>query len=254
MVYNHEEGRDDDREFREDWGQSFDDMDGGDWADYMGGPDDDEIEGNQSLDDDRWLDYEEAEYEREQEHIGRELERRNRSLDNDRWLDYGEAEYEPEQERIEEASREIEHDRFLEDWDQSFNNIEDGGFQDAAWDEEYVDQPLEYEGEYETQGALDQKRKEFLSRMEEIVIWLSESSLIEKFSDKDGFFILRGHHIRLRDGSVVDLFNWLSEEGIKGGIAVAGYSIMHARSDNGIGLSFVKIIDAPFMPFMPLRK
>lgn len=32
------------KESSEDWGRSFDDMDGGDWANQMGGPDDDEIE------------------------------------------------------------------------------------------------------------------------------------------------------------------------------------------------------------------
>jgi len=28
----------------EDWGQTFDDMDSADWNDYLGGPDDDQIE------------------------------------------------------------------------------------------------------------------------------------------------------------------------------------------------------------------
>ena len=86
--------------------------------------------------------------------------------------------------------------------------------------------------------------------MYEIVEWVAESKLAIKFKSKQGFFIPKGPHVRLQDGSIIDLLSWLFNEGIKGGVSVAGYSIVYTPPDSKYGekLSFFTIIvDAPFM-------
>lgn len=157
----------------EDWGESFDDKDSADWEDYLGGPDDDEIE------------------------------------------------------------------RYYE-------NIAN------TYEDEYYEEPLDYGEEDCEEEETDEKTKnDSASRMEEIVEWLSESKLARKFSSREGFFVPKGPHVRLNDGSIVDLLEWLSDEGIKGGTAVAGYSVVYSKPENEYGekLSFFKIIiDAPFSP------
>ncbi len=160
------------KELSEDWGQSFDDMDGVDWANYMGGPDDDEIE------------------------------------------------------------------RYYEDIAQTY-------------EEEYHDDPIDYEEEFEKAEMDEETNNKSVSRMEEIVDWLSESKLARKFRNKEGFFVPKGPHVRLKNGSIVDLLDWLFDEGIKGGVAVAGYSVVYSKPESKYGekVSFFKIIiDAPFSP------
>lgn len=155
------------RESSEDWARSFDDMDGADWADYMGGPDDDEIE---------------SYYEGQEEFEGP--------------LDHVEENFGEE-----DTSEEANH-----------------------WS---------------------------VSRMKEIVEWLADSKLARKFRNREGFFVPKGPCVRLKDGSVVDLLNWLFEEGIKGGVAIAGYSVVYSKPNSGYGekLSFfTTIVEAPFEP------
>lgn len=87
------------------------------------------------------------------------------------------------------------------------------------------------------------------SRLEEIVQWLSKSSLARKFKEREGFFVRKGSHVRLKDGNVVDLLEWLFDEGLKGGIAVSDYSIVYSSPESPYGekLSFFKVVvDAPF--------
>ena len=45
MSYRENNDPNDPNESQEDWGESFDDMDAGDWQDHLGGPDDDFFEG-----------------------------------------------------------------------------------------------------------------------------------------------------------------------------------------------------------------
>lgn len=156
----------------EDWSCSFDDLDGSDWANHMGGPDDDEIE------------------------------------------------------------------RYYENIAQTY--------------EEEYEEPLSYcEEDFEKEEMDEETNNESASRMEEIVEWLAESKLARKFRNKEGFFVPKGPHVRLKDGSIVDLMDWLFDEGVKGGAAVAGYSVVYSKpgSEYGEKLSFFKIIvDAPFLP------
>jgi hypothetical protein len=159
------------KESSEDWGQSFDDMDGVDWANHMGGPDDDEIE---------------------------------RYYDN------------------------VVH----------------------TYEEEHYSDPLGYDEEGYEEQEMDEEESEYsISRMEEVVEWLSVSKLAKKFRSKEGFFVPKGPHVRLTDGNVIDLIEWLFKEGIKGGVAVGGYSVVYSKSGSEYGekLSFFKIVvDAPF--------
>lgn len=86
-------------------------------------------------------------------------------------------------------------------------------------------------------------------RQKDIVNWLSTSKLARRFKNREGFFVPRGPHVKLKDGEIVDLLDWLFEEGIKGGIAVAGYSVIYNKPGTKFGetLSFFKIVvEAPF--------
>ena len=119
------------------------------------------------------------------------------------------------------------------------------------YEEEYYEEPLEHEEENFVRQTMDEEESEgTVSRTKEIVKWLSESKLARRFRNREGFFVPKGPHVRLKDGSIVDLIEWLLEEGIKGGAAVAGYSIIYSKpgSEYGEKLSFFKIIvDAPFL-------
>jgi len=120
------------------------------------------------------------------------------------------------------------------------------------YEDEHHDDPLECdEDESEGQEMEEEENQKPISRKQEIVNWLCESKLARKFRNREGFFVPRGPHVRLKDGSVVDLLDWLFDEGIKGGMAVAGYSVAHSKpgSEYGEKLSFFKIVvDAPFLP------
>jgi len=158
----------------EDWGESFDDKESSDWEDFLGGPDDEEIE---------------SRFESEMESaMERKLERESERYDEENF-------------EIEVSDEEIENEQ--------------------------------------------------ASRMEEIIVWLARSNLASKLVTKDGFFVSKGPYVRLNGGNTVDLIKWLLDEGIKGGVAVAGYSVVSSKPKSGYGerLSFFRIIiDAPFSP------
>ncbi len=173
MTNMHKENWEEQLEATEDWGESFDDRDGSDWADHMGGPDDDEIER--------------------------------------RYEDMCQA--------------------YDEEYEEAASNFLAEDFEENDMDEDAENGPA--------------------SRIEEIVEWLSDSKLARKFQNKEGFYVLKGPNVRFKDGSVIDLIDWLLEEEIKGGTSVAGYSIVYSQpgSEYGEKLSFFKIIvDAPFEP------
>ena len=157
---------------REDWSESLDDMEPGDWEDHFGGPDDKEFELM-----DKYQEYENIEVD------SFELDRVNKPY---------------------------------------ANNIDSG-----------------------------QKSNQNVTREEEIINWLISSKLSINFKNNKGFFVPKGPHVRLANGSVVDLLEWLVEEGIKGGKAISGYSIAYTEPGGKYGekLSFFKIVlDTPFSP------
>ena len=128
---------------------------------------------------------------------------------------------------------------------------------DQTYEEEYEEPFIYCEEDVEEEETDEETSNESVSRMEEIVEWLSDSKLARKFGNKEGFFVPKGPHVRLKDGSIVDLLDWLFEEGIKGGTAVAGYSVVYSRSGSEYAekLSFLKIIvDAPFSPISKVEE
>lgn len=88
------------------------------------------------------------------------------------------------------------------------------------------------------------------SRAGEIIEWLSQSELAHEFKKGEGFLVGKGPLVRLTDGTTMDLFDWLSEEGLAGGSTVAGYSVAYSGPDSEYGekLSFFKVeaVDVPF--------
>ena len=60
-----------------------------------------------------------------------------------------------------------------------------------------------------------------------IMQWLAESAVSRPLRTGDGFFVPRGMHGRRIDGSVVDILDWLREEGIVAGVAVGGYRVSY---------------------------
>ena len=122
---------------------------------------------------------------------------------------------------------------------------------DSMYEEEYEDDfPSRDESHY---GGPDDEGDETdeLIRRDEIVDWLSESVVAIKFPNSVGFLVYRGSHLRMENGCVVDLLDWLYEEGIKDGAVVAEYSVVYSAPESEFGekMSFSRIIiDAPFVP------
>lgn len=76
------------------------------------------------------------------------------------------------------------------------------------------------------------------------------SNLVHPFSNGQGFLVPRGPHVKLEDGSVADLIDWLVAQGFDSGCHVAGFSVVRTRNGTGFeeGLSFSKtVVDSPFM-------
>ncbi len=60
-----------------------------------------------------------------------------------------------------------------------------------------------------------------------IIHWLAGSTVSRALRTGDGFFVSRGMHGRRIDGSVVEILDWLREEGIVAGVAVGGYRLSY---------------------------
>ncbi len=155
---------------KEDWGESLDDFEPGDWEEYLGGPNDAELE---------------AKYEH-----------------------------------------------------YNFENVEDS--------------PPHFENLPESRTEIIksyQDNEEIGGRQEEIIKWLALSKLAITFKNGKGFFVPKGPQIRLTNNDVMDLLEWLNDEGINGGKTIAGYSIGYTKPGGKYGekLSFFKkIVDTPF--------
>ncbi len=96
---------------------------------------------------------------------------------------------------------------------------------------------------------VDKSHEKVAARKEEIVRWLESSQLAIRFRNGKGFFVPKGPHVRLNDNHVVDLFEWLNQEGIEGGKAISGYRIAYTEPESKYGekLSFFKVVvDTPF--------
>jgi len=168
----------------------------------------------------------------------------------------------------------LEHKSMSEDWSQTFD---DKGA--AFWehslsgpDDDDIEQSYEilqaemtedYEyddddwranddsAEQEAEGETDSCEEDTEARIIEIIEWLSKSELARELGEQEGFFVPKGPQVRLQDGTVVEVLDWLYEEGIDGDEAIGGYRVEYTSSDHPYGerLCFLKIIiDAPFYP------
>jgi hypothetical protein len=170
-------------ESTEDWGFTLDDQGTGFWEDYLGGPDDKDIE--------RLY---------ETYHYNDELKLQSEDDSDD------EAMY-----------SEIEKDYL-------FGDIETTDMQ------------------------------ENLSRQEEIVNWLSKSILAAKLKSlrhNSGFCVLKGPLVRLKDGSLIEIIEWLRQEDIYEADSIGDYCVFRFRSESGHRerLFFIKmIVEVPFFP------
>ena len=75
------------------------------------------------------------------------------------------------------------------------------------------------------------------------------------FKNHRGFFVPKGPQVELSDGSVVDLLEWLDEEGITKAKTISDYNIEYTEPESEYGekLSFFKMnknvkVKAPFFP------
>ena len=89
-----------------------------------------------------------------------------------------------------------------------------------------------------------------MTRVEKIVEWLStQKDLVGPLSSSPGFFVTKGKIIRLKNGTEVEVFDWLNNEGIIDGKRIFGYKVklLPAKDQYEERLIFFKeVIDAPF--------
>lgn len=80
-------------------------------------------------------------------------------------------------------------------------------------------------------------------KQKEIVNWLSNSRYAIKFNRNNGFYVLKGSIVRLKNGDSVEILNWLSSEGIVQGKIIGGYRIKqtHPGGKHAEKLSFFHI-------------
>lgn len=151
-----------------------------------------------------------------------------------------------------------------EDWSQSLDDMDSGDWEKhlGGPDEDTIEKFYEKKSEETEPGDFEMEKTDFevfeeyydngSSRQKEIIAWLENSILARRFTNSNSFFVPRGSHVHLMDGSIVDLLDWLDAEGIKGGRTIANYSIVYTAPDgrDGEKLSFYKIIiiEAPFSP------
>ncbi|SEQ47691.1 hypothetical protein SAMN05421693_1356 [Ectothiorhodospira magna] len=96
------------------------------------------------------------------------------------------------------------------------------------------------------------------NRMEDIVNWLSsQSRSIHPLRTGDGFFVARGFCGRLPDGSIVDLLEWLLDEGFTQGKIVGEYRISYTPPGGPYRekITFFHCVEAlPFAPITASKK
>lgn len=117
-----------------------------------------------------------------------------------------------------------------------------------------LDESFEFEGNSVNNDSDETESHELESgnreRNDQILDWLGSSNLVHPFSNGQGFLVPRGPHVKLEDGSVADLIDWLVAQGFGSGCHVAGFSVVRTRNGTGFeeGLSFSKtVVDSPFM-------
>lgn len=66
-----------------------------------------------------------------------------------------------------------------------------------------------------------------MTRPTEILRWLATSSLAIPLRHGRGFFVRRGPQVRLADGTLLDVLDWLHAEGFQNGLTLEGYNVAY---------------------------
>ncbi|TLD42801.1 MAG: hypothetical protein JETT_0935 [Candidatus Jettenia ecosi] len=90
-----------------------------------------------------------------------------------------------------------------------------------------------------------------MSIQRKIVSWISKSKLAKVFTFRDGkgFFVTKGSSVQLKDGTVIEVIEWLFKNGICGGQTINNYNIVYTKPGGKYveKLTFFRIIvNAPF--------
>lgn len=137
-----------------------------------------------------------------------------------------------------------------EDSDREESNVAEWhGDIDQEWEELAKTVEMQTGGRVTAEECFERRSK--VNRQEQIVTWLSKSSLVKRHGKGEGFFISRGERVKLNDGTEKEVLGWLFEEGIVDGSYICGYSVAHTAPGGPYHekLSFFKVdkaIDAPF--------
>lgn len=133
------------------------------------------------------------------------------------------------------------------DWSESFDDMGPGDWEQymGGPDDDYFDPPLppdepEY-GDYEVM-AYGSEPVHSASRagedasaesgpmggtLSDVVAWLTDSSLARPLRSGDGFYVVRGPLVRLRDGREVEVLEWLAALGAVPGARVGDYDLVY---------------------------
>jgi len=92
--------------------------------------------------------------------------------------------------------------------------------------------------------------KEQNDRKIEVVEWLESSDLAKAFhKSTEGFHVFSGQCVRFENGKKLDVLDWLSREGIEGGVCIGGYNVSYTpRGEYDEKMTFFRIesIGVPF--------
>jgi len=139
-----------------------------------------------------------------------------------------------------------------DDDEQSFEYSE-GMFSDA-WDMECmdVDDPtVSVTGQSDTTNGLQDTLEGMPGnsmRHSAIIKWLENPEVSLRHPLRAGFFIDCNYMVRLQDGTIENILDWLDSEGIEDGAELENYVVELKDDDQGFRLCFYRILDAPFQP------
>ncbi len=185
---------------QEDWGNSFDDMDSGNWENYLGGPEDSFFESQES-----------------------DAVEKIAEFDCD----------------LEDLPRQIKE----------FSALMEGNFY-------FTEGPVETTSQKEDEERMANN----INHQLHIIEWLETSTLITKIPRLNGFYITKmAARIRLANGSMIELMDWLSREGMTNKKVIKNYQVIFLQGPiegqelimfiklNEIPMAF-KVIDEPQFP------
>lgn len=134
------------------------------------------------------------------------------------------------------------------DYDQeeysAYNSLEE-----AEWEEMCESSPPSDMGSYGDYTASSPEDNSTTPRRLEILHWLKQSTLIRKFKNNKGFAVAN-RNVRRKDGTVVSLTQWLTEEGFVHGSYIGEYNIKFEDSHAQYGERIFFLLKKNIMAFL----